>query len=351
MLIVSPHPPVTGILPTMIVKTQRKPVIANSQSQGHQPVLLAEATTALLPRPGGRYLDATFGGGGHSRVLLDAAAPTGIVLALDADPRAVDRAEALAAEVGYRDRLLPVHANFEKIASVAAVHDALPLDGILFDLGLSSFQLDTAERGFAFRLDGPLDMRFDPTRGEPASQLINRLSAEELADIFFRFGDEPRARRIAAAIVRERDRSPIDSTTRLAEVIQQAVGGRRGSPTHPATRSFQALRIAVNDELGSLERALASAVDSLSIGGRLAVISFHSLEDRIVKRFIAARAATCVCPPELPVCSCNTVPTLAKIGGSIRASDHERTINPRSRSAILRVAERVGPNQVSGARS
>lgn len=305
-------------------------------------MLLAETLAALRPKGGGRYLDATFGGGGHTRALLDASSPDGQVLALDADPLAVDRANELAKIPSNRERLLTARANFDSLESVANLHDMLPLDGILFDLGLSSFQLDSAERGFAFRLDGPLDMRLDPTHGQPAAHLVNTLAAPELADIFFHFGEEPRSRRIAAAIVRERDRAPIGTTTRLADIIQDAVGGRRGTPTHPATRSFQALRIAVNNELDALQQALIAAANSLASGGRLVVISFHSLEDRIVKRFIAAQSATCVCPPELPVCACDITPALRKIGGAVRASEAERLANPRSRSAILRVAERTG---------
>ena len=342
MLASGHNPSLPGMLLAMTVMLPAASQTAVPNARGHQPVLLAEATAALVPKPGGRYLDATFGGGGHTRAILDASAPSGTVIALDTDPAAVARAEELATETSYAGRLTAIRANFATLAEVAASHHIPPLDGMLFDLGLSSFQLDAAERGFAFRLEGPLDMRFDPTRGRAAADLVNTLEARELAELLFRFGEEPRARQIAAAIVRDRATSPIETTTRLADLIQRAVGGRRGSPTHPATRSFQALRIAVNDELGALEEALDAAVGSLALGGRLAVISFHSLEDRLVKRFIAGRSATCACPPELPVCTCDTVATLRKVGGATRASKTERTTNPRSRSAILRVAERVG---------
>lgn len=308
---------------------------------GHAPVLLGPSLGGLRVVAGGRYLDGTFGGGGHTRAILDAAAPDGTVLALDADPAAVARAEALAGSLAYRGRLTPAHANFAALADVAADHGATPLDGVLLDLGMSSFQLDAADRGFAFRFEGPLDMRFDPTRGESAATLVNELDAEALATILFRYGDESRSRRIARAIVAARDRRPITTTAALAATIEAAVGGRRGAPTHPATRSFQALRIAVNDELVALHAGLQGAVMTLRPGGRLAVISFHSLEDRIVKRFITERSATCTCPPEMPVCTCDARPALRKVGGSVRADEVERLANPRSRSATLRVAERT----------
>jgi 16S rRNA (cytosine1402-N4)-methyltransferase len=307
----------------------------------HLPVLLAEAATALRPRAGGRYLDGTFGGGGHTRAILDASSPDGIVLALDADEEAIARGRSLAAEPGIGNRLRLVHANFARLAEVAREQDLAPLDGVLLDLGMSSFQLAAAERGFAFRLSGPLDMRFDRSTGQPASVLVNRLAAEDLAQLLWRYGEEPRARRIAHAIVRERERAPIETTARLAEIVERAVGGRRGADTHPATRTFQALRIATNDELAALEAALAGAVEVLTPGGRLAVISFHSLEDRIVKRFIQREAATCICPPEQPVCTCGHQPRLRAVGRPIKPGAAEVAANPRSRSAILRVAERL----------
>ena len=309
---------------------------------GHRPVLLAEAIEALAPRPGGRYLDGTFGGGGHSRAILAASAPDGVVVALDADEAAVARARSMAAEPGIGDRLRAVHANFADLAEVARDVGAAPLDGVILDLGLSSFQLDTAERGFAFRFDGPLDMRFDPSRGRPAVDLVNDLAPRELADLLFRYGEEPRARRIAEAIARERARAPIASTARLAETVSAALGGRRGQAIHPATRTFQALRIATNDELAVLERALAGAVDVLTPGGRLVTIAFHSLEDRIVKRFVERESAECVCPPEVPVCVCDQRPRLARLTRrAVRASPAEIEGNPRSRSAVLRAAERL----------
>ena len=310
---------------------------------GHQPVLLDEVLAALAPRPGERYLDGTFGGGGHTRAILAASEPDGIVLALDADPDAVARARQLAVTPGVGDRLRPVHANFADVAAVARREGTLPLDGVLLDLGLSSFQLDTGARGFAFRLDGPLDMRFDPTRGRSAADLVNELPDQALVDLLFRYGEEPKARRIVRAIVRERERSPITTTTRLANIVSAAVGGRQGRDTHPATRAFQALRIAVNDELAVLATALTGAVDCLGPGGRLIVIAFHSLEDRIVKQFIARESASCICPPRAPVCTCDQQPRLARLTRrAVRAAPAEIAANPRSRSAILRAATRLG---------
>lgn len=315
-------------------------------------MLLQEAVAALLPRPGGHYADGTFGGGGHSRALLAESAPDGVVLAVDADPAAIARATALRGEPGIGERLIPVQANFAELAEIARARDVAPLDGVLLDLGLSSFQLDEPERGFAFRHEGPLDMRFDPTRGAPASELVNSLPERGLADLIWRYGEEPGSRRVARAIVRERERAPIETTTRLAEVVSQALGGRRGRDTHPATRTFQALRIATNEELQVLEEALASVVGVLAPGGRLAVIAFHSLEDRLVKRFIERESASCLCPPELPVCVCDHQPRLRKVTRkAIKPSPDEMAANPRARSAVLRVAERLadtGGNDMNG---
>ena len=309
---------------------------------GHRPVLLDETISALAPRAGGRYLDGTFGGGGHTRAILAASAPDGAVLALDADPEAVRRARKMAAEPGIGARLVVVHSNFERLAEVATEQGLAPLDGVLLDLGLSSFQLDQAARGFAFRFDGPLDMRFDPTQGRCAADLVNELPERELANLLFRYGEEPRSRRIATAIVRERGRGRIETTARLAAIVSDAVGGRRGADTHPATRTFQALRIATNAELDVLERALAGGISVLAPGGRLVVIAFHSLEDRIVKRFIQQESAACVCPPGLPVCACRQVPRLRKVTGrATKPSPIEIANNPRARSAVLRAAERL----------
>lgn len=324
-------------------------VIASNATvqSGHRPVLLEESVASQLPRPGGRYLDGTFGGGGHARALLEATSPDGIVLAIDADPAAIERAHGVQREAGIGERLIPARGNFSALAEIAREHGAVPLDGILLDLGLSSYQLDQPERGFAFRSEGPLDMRFDSERGLPASELINTLPERDLADLIWRFGEEPGSRRIARAVVRERAAAPIVTTTRLAEIVQYALGGRGGRDTHPATRTFQALRIATNEELVALESALSGALDVLDEGGRLSVISFHSLEDRIVKRFIERESAACICPPEIPICVCNHLPRLRKVTRrAVRPDAAELDANPRSRSALLRVAERL-PDSLS----
>ena len=301
----------------------------------HLPVLWDAAVEALLPKPDGRYADGTFGGGGHTGLLLERSAPTGRVIAFDLDQDAIDRGTALA----LGDRLVLVNASFATLYDAAKSAAMLPLDGVLLDLGFSSFQIDDAERGFSLRLDGPLDMRFDRSSGSSAADLVNTLDEQSLADLIWRFGEDRNSRRIAAALVRERQEQPIETTAELAEIVAKASGGKRGK-IHPATRTFQALRIATNDELATLERTLAEAVRSLAHNGRLVVISFHSLEDRIVKRFIARESATCVCPPEQPVCTCETVPSLNPVGKPVKPTEAEIERNSRSRSAIMRVAER-----------
>lgn len=308
---------------------------------GHFSVLREEAVAALAPRDGGIYLDGTFGGGGHSRALLAVRPPIGALWAVDADPAAIARAEALAAEPVAGGRLHPVHGNFGDLARLAQEHAIPPLDGILLDLGVSSFQLDEGGRGFSFRFDAPLDMRFDPTTGLSAADIVNGWDEADLADLIWRYGEERQSRTIARAIVSARSDSPITTTGQLAAIVDGALGGRRGRPTHPATRTFQALRIAVNEELDVLPRVLAAALDLLAPGGRLAVIAFHSLEDRIVKQFVDLEATACICPPEQPVCTCGHQPRLRKIGKPVKPSPHELDANARSRSAIMRVAERL----------
>jgi 16S rRNA (cytosine1402-N4)-methyltransferase len=302
----------------------------------HFPVLWKEAVDALLPKPGGRYADGTFGGGGHTRLLLDRSAPDGRVVAFDLDRDAIAR----GADLHWGDRLELVNASFETLPEAASSAGMLPLDGVLLDLGFSSFQIDDPERGFSLRLDGPLDMRFDRSSGPTASDLVNTLDEYSIADLIWRYGEDRNSRRIASAIVRERKQRPIETTTQLADIVARASGGPRGK-IHPATRTFQALRIATNDELATLERTLSAAVRALGPGGRLAVISFHSLEDRIVKQFIARESATCVCPPEQPICTCQTIPALKPVGKPVKPTDEEIERNSRSRSAIMRVAERL----------
>jgi 16S rRNA (cytosine1402-N4)-methyltransferase len=307
----------------------------------HAPVLAAETLDLLAPRPGGRYLDGTLGGAGHTALLLERSAPGGHVLAIDADPAALELARARLSEAIAAGRLLLRHGNFAQMAPIAAEAEFAPVDGILLDLGLSSDQLAARDRGFSFAADAPLDMRFDPTRGQPAAELVNSLDEAELADLIWRYGEERRSRAIARRIVAARERGPIARTGELARLVASAVHGRPGG-IHPATRTFQALRIAVNDELGSLEAALPAAVDLLRPGGRLAVISFHSLEDRIVKRFFQAEERGCICPPELPECVCGRSPRLRILTRHpVTAGDKEVARNPRSRSARLRAAERL----------
>ncbi len=302
----------------------------------HVPVLLQETLQALAVHPGGRYIDGTVGGGGHSAALLAASAPDGRLLGLDADPAALERArERLAAE-GLASRATLVHSSFAHLKRVAAEHQWDAVDGIVLDLGLSSDQLADERRGFSFG-SGGLDMRFDPTQGQPASALVNELSASELADLLYRYGEEHASRKIARAIEAAR---PIESAQQLADVVARVV--RRKGKIHPATQTFQALRIAVNDELGVLEAVLPQAVELLRPGGRLAVITFHSLEDRIVKTFFRTEARDCICPPEQPVCTCGHHATIRIVTGKpIEPAAAEVAANPRARSAKLRVAERL----------
>ncbi len=304
----------------------------------HVPVLLDEVMAGLGVTPGGRYVDATVGGGGHAAEILALSAPDGLLLGLDRDPQALRVAsERLSL---YAGRLTLVHASFADIREVAEARDFVPASGVLFDLGLSSLQLADAERGFSFMAEGPLDMRFDRTSGGPtAADLVNNLPAEALAEILYEYGEETQARRIAEALVEAR---PIHTTQELVAVIERTVGRRRGR-LHPATLTFQALRIAVNEELEALKAALPQAVDLLDTGGRLVVIAFHSLEDRIVKRFIRRESKDCVCPPELPICRCDHEASLNVITRKpIRPTEEEVAANPRSRSARLRIAERKG---------
>src|SRR5512141_537332 len=277
---------------------------------GHQPVMPDEVLGTLAPQPGSLQIDATVGGGGHTERILEAANPDGRVLGLDADQAAIERVGRRLARFG--DRLVLRQSNFRELAEVAPAAGFGAVDGMLFDLGLSSFQLADTERGFGFRAGGPLDMRFDTKRGVPAAELLATLTADELAALFRKYGEEPAAWRIAKAIVAARASGPVGTAEELAALIERVVPGnpRQRRRTHPATRVFQALRIAVNGELDALEAGLAAAVDLLRPGGRLVVLSYHSLEDRIVKRFLNAERRGCVCPPEAPVCVCGRLPRL-----------------------------------------
>lgn len=307
---------------------------------GHEPVLLREVMLQLGPAPGARFIDGTVGAGGHAAAFLAATAPDGRLLGFDRDPEAMAFAARRLAPFGAR--FVPVVNSYGEMGAIAPALGFDGVDGIFLDLGLSSRQLEDPERGFSFLKEGPLDMRFDSRQGETAADLINNLSAEELTDLFRRYGEEPQSRRIARLIVIHR---PFHTTTELAGLIEHEIG-RRGRPgRHPATRIFQALRIAVNDELGEVERGLRAAVGLLRPGGRLAVISFHSLEDRLVKQFIRAAARDCVCPPEQPVCTCGARAVLKPVTRkAVQATAQEIAANPRSRSARLRVAARTNEN-------
>ncbi|MHB8673965.1 MAG: 16S rRNA (cytosine(1402)-N(4))-methyltransferase RsmH [Candidatus Limnocylindrales bacterium] len=307
----------------------------------HLPVLVEEVVEMLAPAPGSLQVDATVGGGGHTERILEATDPDGRLLGLDADGAAIARVGRRLARFG--DRLVLRQVNFRELATAAPAAGFGRIDGLLFDLGLSSQQLAGTDRGFGFRAGGPLDMRFDPSAGVPAAYLIATLDAEALAALFRRYGEEPNARRIARAIVEQRRSAPIETAEALAALAERVVpvDPRRPRRRHPATRVFQALRIAVNAELEALEAALAAAVELLRPGGRLVVLSYHSLEDRIVKRFIAAERKGCVCPPELPICVCGREPRLRPLGPSRIPRPEEVAVNPRSRSARLRAAERI----------
>jgi 16S rRNA (cytosine1402-N4)-methyltransferase len=311
--------------------------------EGHLPVLAEEVMSMLSPASGSLQIDATVGGGGHTERILEATTPDGRLLGLDADGAAIARVDARL-RPRFGDRLVLRRANFRELATVAPEEGFGAVDGLLFDLGLSSFQLADTDRGFGFRAGGPLDMRFDTSRGVPASELLATLDADELTALFKRFGEEPNARRIARAIVDARRTAPVTTAEELAALVER-VSPRRTSGRrriHPATRVFQALRIAVNEELDALQDGLAAAVDLLRPGGRLVVLSYHSLEDRIVKRFLDAERKGCICPPELPVCVCGRSPRLRLVTRpSLTPTDAEIAVNPRARSARLRAAERV----------
>ena len=304
----------------------------------HKPVLAREAFEALMVQADGLYIDATFGRGGHTALILGALGPEGRVLAFDRDPAAI--------EAGHRRfpdevRLALVGAPFADIAArVPDVFPDRPVRGILFDLGVSSPQLDDPTRGFSFRADGPLDMRMDPASGEPVSAWLARAGEPEIREVIATLGEERFARRIAADIVATRTRAPLTSTSQLAALVARAVRTREPGK-HPATRTFQALRMHVNDELGQLRRALDGALQLLATGGRLAAISFHSLEDRIVKQFMQAHSSVDPVYAGLPLVPESAQPRLRRIGSKIRAGEAEVAANPRARSSVLRVAQKV----------
>jgi len=301
----------------------------------HQPVLYHEIIHALQPKNAGHYVDGTLGAGGHARGILEACTPDGRLLGLDVDPQALALARETLAPYGRRAHLL--RASYDSLTETLREIGWDEVDGILLDLGLSSMQLDTPERGFSFQQDAPLDMRFDPASPTTAADLVNTLPQDDLADLIYRYGEERASRRIAQAIVKAR---PLRTTRQLAAVIE-TFSPRRGH-IHPATQTFQALRIAVNEELDRVENVLPQAVAALKSGGRLAIISFHSLEDRIVKEYFRRESRDCICPPKQPVCTCGHKATLKEISRKpITPDEAEIAANPRARSAKLRIAEKL----------
>ncbi|MBP6473298.1 MAG: 16S rRNA (cytosine(1402)-N(4))-methyltransferase RsmH [Chloroflexi bacterium] len=301
----------------------------------HTPVLYQEVLDLLRPQPNGRYLDGTLGAGGHTAGLLAASAPDGRVLGFDRDPEAIAYARQRLTEFGQR--VTYINDSYAHMGQVAPGLGFAQVDGILLDLGLSSRQLDDGRRGFAFRQAGPLDMRFDQTQGETAADLLNTLPEAELADIFWRYGEEKHSRAYARLIVANR---PLTTTTQLADLIAHN-SRQHHRRIHPATQIFQALRIAVNQELAAVESGVPAAIELLKPGGRLAVISFHSLEDRFVKRLFRQQSQACTCPPEQPICTCGGHAPLRLITRkAVQATNTEIENNPRSRSARLRVVEK-----------
>jgi 16S rRNA (cytosine1402-N4)-methyltransferase len=306
------------------------PTSAEEHRPYHLPVMVDEVVAGLEPARDGWIVDATLGGGGHSRALLDRF-PHARLIGVDRDPDALLQAPE-------SERLSAVRGNYRDIASILS-DGAFPdrVDGILFDLGVSSHQLDTAERGFSYRYAGPLDMRMGPDAGRTAGELVNEASVDELAGIFRRYGEERFAKRIAEAIV---DQRPFADTLALATCISDAVPAATRRKKHPARRVFQAIRIEVNDELAGISEALEGAIEHLTVGGRIVVMAYHSLEDRIVKRLFVDRSQSCVCPPDIPVCVCGADPDVRVITRKpIKASEAEIAENPRARSAVLRIAE------------
>jgi len=302
----------------------------------HRPVLYKETIQYLAPTSPKRYLDCTAGAGGHSEGILTESAPDGELLALDLDPQAIELTRQRLSPFGSRANV--VHDSYLNSAEVMQKLGWQGVDGIVMDLGVSSMQIDQSERGFSFRYEGQLDMRFDPTKGQTAADLVNNLSEVDLADIIWRYGEERYSRRIARAILKAR---PLNSTGELAEVVRHAIG-RTKEKQDPATRTFQALRIAVNDELQTVEQAIPGLIELLHPNGRLAIISFHSLEDRLVKQAFKRESSDCICPPEQLICTCGHTASVRLLTSKpISASAEEVESNPRARSAKLRVIEKL----------
>ncbi len=305
-------------------------------SPAHIPVLVEETIQALAVQPGGRYIDCTLGGGGHAAAILEHISPGGQLLGIDADPETIKVAKQNLKT--YSDAILLINDNFVNLKSICYKYEFIPVHGILFDLGLSSLQLIGSGRGFSFQYKAPLDMRLNPNQELTADEIVNKYPEAELAHLIKTYGEESYNRRIARQIVQER---PIRTTLELAQIVERIVG-RRKSKIHPATKTFQALRIAVNQELEHLESALIQAIDLLGFEGRLVTISYHSLEDRIVKQFMQRESRDCICPPGTPTCVCGHKASLRLINKRvITPLPEEIQSNPRSRSARLRAAERI----------
>lgn len=306
----------------------------------HEPVLLEEVVAGLQPREGGVYVDGTVGGGGHAAAVLRRAGDAATLIGIDHDPQALAAAGRRLAGIAGRTKL--IHGNFRDLRSILADNGIAEIDGLLLDLGISSPQVDEPARGFSYVNDGPLDMRMDPEARTSARDLVGRLSADELSRLFSEYGEERFSRRIAAAIVAARAGGEITRTGQLAEIVSRAVPAKARYDGHPAKRVFQALRIATNDELSAIAPAIRDGVDLLRPGGRIAVISFHSLEDRIVKETYRELAKGCICPPRQPICTCGRVPQIEIITGKpVTANKDELERNPRAHSAKLRVAEKL----------
>ncbi len=307
----------------------------------HVPVLLPETLELLAPKPGGILVDATLGPGGHAEALLEAVGPRGRVVGVDRDAEAIRFARNRLERFG--EAFLPLHGNHRDLIRLLREAGVFAVDGVLFDLGISSMQLDAPERGFSFQADGPLDMRMDGDSGSTAAEILATSDEAELRRILWSYGEERRAGAIARAVVEQREREPLERTRQLAELVQRVLGpAAKRFRIHPATRTFQALRIAVNREIDDLERVVTESVSILRRGARLAVIAYHSLEDRAVKHAMRALAERCICPPRLPVCGCGRENLLSVLTSKpVRPSAEEVARNPRARSARLRVGERL----------
>jgi 16S rRNA (cytosine1402-N4)-methyltransferase len=305
----------------------------------HQPVLLNEVIELLSPMPGGVYCDATVGGGGHAEKVLEASAPDGRLIGIDRDPSAVEAAKKRLERFG--DRVSILHGRFSELPSLLAEVGVRSVDGLLADFGVSSHQLDTAARGFSFMRSGPLDMRMDPTESETAATLLHRLTEDELADIIYNFGGERMSRPIARSIKQAERQGLLSSTQDLAVAVKRVTGTRQKSGIDPSTKTFQAVRIAVNRELDEIEQLLSLLPEPLAVGGRVVIISFHSLEDRLVKQRFKALAEPCTCPPGFPVCQCKKPEVSYVTRRAVRVGTADSGQNPRARSARVRAVRRI----------